>query len=86
MQQPDFSPKFLKQFEKLPKEIRHIWVNKLELFEQNFRHPSLRTKKMKGHNNIWELSITMDFRATFEVFDDKIIFRKIGDHSILQNP
>ncbi len=86
MQQPEFSTRFLKQFKKLPQEVRHIWVNKLELFLKDFRHPSLRIKKMKGHRNIWELLITMEFRATFELFNQKIVFRKIGDHSILKNP
>jgi mRNA-degrading endonuclease YafQ of YafQ-DinJ toxin-antitoxin module len=49
-------------------------------------HPSFRTKKIKGLKRtlIWEASLTMNYRFTFQIAeDDTIIFRNIGRHSIL---
>lgn len=86
MKQIEFSQKFQKQLSKIPRTVGLQWKKQFLFFQEDFRHPSLRTKKMTGHRNIWELSINMDFRATFEVFENRIIFRKIGDHSILKNP
>ncbi len=86
MLKPEFSAKFMKLYEKIPFDVRRIWPSKLALFLKDFRHPSLRVKKMKGYKNIWEMSINMDARATFEMYSDKVVFRKIGDHSILLNP
>ncbi len=86
MKQIDFSTKFNKQYSKLQFQIQKKFDNQIKFFLKDFRHPSLRIKKMNGHRNIWKLSITMEFRATFEVFDQKIVFRKIGNHSILKNP
>ncbi len=82
----EFSHKFRKEFKKLPKNIQKIWRNKLDLFVQDLRHPSLRIKKLQGTENIWELSINMQFRATFEYISEGILFRRIGDHDILESP
>ena len=86
MKQIKFSQIFQKQLSKLPRIIGIKWKKQFLLFQKDFRYPSLRIKKIKGHRNIWELSINMDFRATFEVFEDHIVFRKIGNHEILKNP
>jgi len=82
----EISRNFERQFRKLPKKIQTLWCEKLDFLLEDIRHPSLRVKKMKGARNIWEMSITMNFRATFEIENEMIFLRKIGDHSILQNP
>ena len=77
---------FLKQYGKLPNRIQEEFDEKLELLLGDLRYPSLRTKKVKGHTNIWEASITMDYRFTFKIEGDVLILRKIGTHNILQSP
>jgi mRNA-degrading endonuclease YafQ of YafQ-DinJ toxin-antitoxin module len=82
--------RFTRQFEESlaaqPDEIIELFEKKLEIFLTNMFHPSFRTKKIKGLKRtiIWEASLTMDYRFTFQIGeDDTIIFRNIGKHSIL---
>jgi mRNA interferase RelE/StbE len=77
---------FKKKFEKLPKEIQDRFREKLSLLLEDFQHPSLRAKKMQGENDIWEASISDNYRITFNVVGNTIILRKIGTHNTLRNP
>ena len=77
---------FEKSFEKLPKEIREATYQKIKTFLANPFHPSLRVKKIKGTEFIWEMTITMNYRLTFQVNETELLLRKIGTHDILRNP
>ena len=46
--------RFDTEYTSLPSTLKKMIDRKLRLFQENSRHPSLHTKKMKGHNNIWE--------------------------------
>ena len=81
-----FSKPFDKAFGKIPKEIRETFYQKLQLFLNNPSHPSLRVKKMRGTQDIWEMSITMNYRLTFEIWEEGVFLRKIGTHDILKTP
>jgi mRNA-degrading endonuclease RelE of RelBE toxin-antitoxin system len=76
---------FEKQFARLPKDIREVTYGKLGFFLKDPAHPSLRVKKVKGTGTIWEMSITMNYRITFQVGEDEIILRNIGTHDLLRN-
>ncbi|MFH0925618.1 MAG: hypothetical protein V1872_08320 [bacterium] len=79
--------KFDKDYACLPKKIKDLLDEKLKFFFENQRHPSLRVKKMEGHTNIWEASINMQYRFTFEIYEDSTyILRRIGSHDILNTP
>ena len=71
---------------RLPKEMREAFYEKLELFMENPYHPSLRVKQIKGTDAIWEMSITMKYRATFMIHPHEVFFRKIGPHDVLKSP
>jgi mRNA interferase RelE/StbE len=77
---------FNKAFGKLPKDIRETTYDKLDKYINNPSHPSLRVKKIKGTKSIWEISITMNYRITFEIGKDSIFLRRIGTHDILNTP
>lgn len=77
---------FDKAFVRLPKNIRETTYDKLDLYLGNPQHPSLRIKRIKGAKGIWEMSVTMNCRLTFEVSDKEIYLRKIGTHEILNHP
>jgi mRNA-degrading endonuclease RelE of RelBE toxin-antitoxin system len=77
---------FKNGYKRLPQQIQEACDKKLEFLLKNLLYPSLRTKKVKGHSNIWEASITMDYRFTFQIEKDILVLRKIGRHKILQNP
>jgi len=79
-----FSNRFKKEYNTLPKEIQNAFDKKLTLFLKNIYHPSLRVKKIQGTKERWEGSITMKYRFTFEFFEDTLIFRAIGTHDILK--
>ena len=76
---------FTKEYHKLSKEIQKRFDEKIQLFSQNPRHPSLRVKKMSGTGQIWEASITMQYRWTFEWTKEVIKLRHIGTHDILHS-
>lgn len=78
---------FKKCFKKLPREIQELFSEKIRLLvSSKLTHPSLRIKKMNGTDQIWEGSITMNYRFTFELIEGGIFLRKIGTHNVLNNP
>ena len=86
------SESFRKDLEQLPANIRDSVKTKFELFKQDTRHPSLRIKKMQGHDHIWEGHISMAIVFTFHEETDEesqetiIVFRRIGKHDVYKNP
>ncbi|MCM2283277.1 MAG: hypothetical protein NDI81_00745 [Desulfobacula sp.] len=78
-----FSKRFKKEYQKLPKEIQKAFDEKLSLFLKNPSHPSLRLKQIQGTKNRWEGSITMKYRFTFQFSETELVFRAIGTHDIL---
>ena len=79
-----FSKRFKKEYNNLPKEIQKAFDEKLSLFLKQTSHPSLRVKRIQGTKNRWEGSITMKYRFTFEFLKDGVLFRAIGTHDILK--
>ncbi|MBI4823112.1 MAG: cytotoxin [Nitrospirae bacterium] len=79
--------RFEKSLTDLPADIARLFEKKLGLFLEDIFHPSFRAKKIAGTKNpdIWEASLTMDYRFTFQIDKDGVlIFRNIGKHSILE--
>jgi len=82
-----FSNRFKKEYKTLPEEIKKAVQNKLRMMAENPFHPSLRTKKIQGHEKILECSINMAIRMTWEYDGKKIFLRAIGEHDYtLKNP
>ncbi|MDQ2088126.1 hypothetical protein RBH29_16995 [Herbivorax sp. ANBcel31] len=83
-----YSENFKSKVKNLPIEVKKQLKKKLEIMIDNPRHPSLRTKKIKGRgDNIFEASINMDIRMTWQYIEDGIILRNIGEHDdTLKNP
>ena len=79
-----FSKRFKKEYNKLPKEIQKAFDKKLSLFLKETSHPSLRVKRIQGTKNRWEGSISMKYRFTFEFLKDGVLFRAIGTHDMLK--
>ena len=80
------SDRFIKELKKLLKNgvITLAQVEKfLLLIEENPLHPSLRTKKIQGAAGIFEASLNMAIRVTFEyVKPNTIYLRNVGEHDI----
>jgi len=78
-----FSKRFKKEYNGLPKEIQKTFDQKLQLFLKDIFHPSLRVKRIQGTRDRWEGSVTMKYRFTFQFSENTLIFRAIGTHDIL---
>jgi len=79
-----FSKRFKKEYNRLPKKIQKAFNEKLALFLKEISHPSLKIKRIQGTKNRWERSVTMKYRFTFEFLKDEVLFRTIGTHDILK--
>lgn len=77
--------KYTKAFEKNLKSLteneQKLVMNKLKLFVQNPFYPSLRTKKLQGFENVFEMSVNMDIRILWKYENGVIILLlDIGHH------
>ena len=79
-----FSRRFKKEYNNLPKEIQKAFDEKLSLFLKQMSHPSLRVKRIQGTKNRWEGSVTMRYRFTSKFIKERVLFRAIGTHDILK--
>lgn len=80
-----FSSRFKKSFSRLEVLEKKTFYRKLSLFIENQKHPSLRTKKIKGSEILFESSINMSIRVIWTYQDDNlVIMLDIGHHDILK--
>ena len=81
------SPRFDRAYKKLPNEIKELFKNKFRLFiSSNMKHPSLRVKRIKGTKDIWEASIGMNYRFTFQKIESNVNLRVICGHKVVEKP
>lgn len=82
-----FSERFKKDYKLFPDSIKNVIKYKLKIFSENPHHPSLRTKKIKGRESIFESAISMNIRMTWSYYKGKILLRAIGEHDkTIKNP
>lgn len=91
-------PRFDREFRRLSRELQRAFLAALPSFIEALRAkppafpPPLRVKRVKGARGVWELSFAPDGRATFaygpELLpgDVHVVWRRIGDHSVLIDP
>jgi mRNA-degrading endonuclease RelE of RelBE toxin-antitoxin system len=80
-----FSSRFKKSFDRLQIKEKNLFYKKLSLFIENHKHPSLRTKKIKGSDILFESSINMSIRVIWTYEGEKMILMlDIGHHDILK--
>jgi len=77
---------FDRSFDRLPKTVQEQTLAKLALFRRDTAHPSLRVKRIQGTDDLWEMSITMNYRITFAFEVEVVMLRRIGTHDILRSP
>lgn len=80
------SKNFAKDYKRLPQNIQQKAERQLRTLIRDWRHPSLSTKKMKGHPDIWEARVDYHHRITFQVTHDILVLRTIGAHDIIKQP
>jgi len=75
---------FKRDLQLLPTEIQNRAEKAIRLLAENPRHPSLRARKLRGLEDIWEASVSMSYRITYQLRNDKLTLRRIGTHDILR--
>ena len=79
-----FTERFKKNFKKLNDNEKKVLKSKLEILQHNPMHPSLRTKRIQGTEDLFECSVNMDIRIIWYYEKDKIIILlDVGHHDIL---
>ncbi len=82
-----FTEKFKKGYKKLATDEQKVIQKKLLLMSRNPQHPSLRTKKVQGTRGIFECSVNMSIRITWQYDGDSILLRAVGPHdAVLKDP
>ena len=79
-----YSPKFEKEYRKLPLRIKRLAEKKEKVFRTNFYHPSLKTNELGGRlKSFWSFSINYQYRIIFEFAPKNIVwFHSVGTHKI----
>ena len=72
--------RFKKSWEQLSKTEKSLAQKAITNLESDIRYPSLRTKKIKGVDDIWEARVSLYLRITFQIERDVILLRNIGRH------
>jgi len=75
--------RFVRDYEALPAEVRKRVDRKLAYLLQNIAHPSLRVKRVRRLEGIFEGSISMSYRFLFSIAPDAYVLIRIGKHDIL---
>jgi mRNA-degrading endonuclease RelE of RelBE toxin-antitoxin system len=75
--------RFVRDYEALPAEVRKRVDRKLAYLLQNIAHPSLRVKRLRRVEGIFEGSISMDYRFLFSITTDAYVLIRVGKHDIL---
>ena len=82
-----FSDRFKKDYKLFSADMKQVINSKLKILSENPLYPSLRTKKIKGKEDIFETSISMSIRMTWSYHESGILLRAIGGHDkTLKNP
>jgi len=73
------SPRARKQLSGLPKSIQKKAKRQFTILVSNYRHPSLRTRKMQG-SEVFEARVDIHYRFTFQIEGDEIYVLTVGSH------
>ena len=75
---------FLRDYRALPADIRERIDKQLRLLFEDFRHPSLRLKKLQGTDR-FEIRISKGYRLTLRIEQGVMELRRVGTHDILRD-
>ncbi len=74
-----FTDDFKKQFKKLPPNLKRKFEKQLKYLLSDFRHPSLRTRKIAGEER-YEARLDHHSRFTYKLVGEEIWLFTIGPH------
>ena len=76
-----WSSQFAKDYHRLSQQLQKQTDKALGFLLQDWRHPSLQAKKMKGKNrDEFEAKITKGYRFTYQILGDVFLLLRVGTH------
>ncbi len=83
----EFTRRFIRAYERLRREEQQAILEAVDQVQSDRDHPSLRTKKIQGRLDIWEVRASRDLRLTCQLAPDHIVFGVCGHHDdVLRRP
>ena len=80
-----YTDRFQKHYKTFSENEKKQIIKKVALLTENPMHPSLRTKRIQGADDIFECSVNMDIRIIWYYEGNKIIILlDVGHHNILK--
>ena len=79
-----YKPSFVREFKKLPVELREEALERIALFKSVENHKKLKVHKFKGRlENCYSFSVAYSHRIVFS-FESRtdVVFLAIGDHYV----
>jgi len=70
----------MKQFETLPKTVQAKAEKQFMYLATDIRHPSLKTKKYKGYDDVWQARIDRTWRFYFHIVEPHYLIISIITH------
>jgi mRNA interferase RelE/StbE len=83
---PDLIPskQFLKALQEMSEQEQKHVSQALHKLQNDPRHNSLRTKKIKALNNIFESRASDSMRILWKYYEGKILLLMVGGHEIVE--
>lgn len=82
-----WTARFERAYRALSSEHQAAVDTHLRMLEKNWRHPSLRAKRLPAARRIWYIRVSRDIRLTFEPARADIFLRNVGHHDeVLRSP
>ncbi|OGE80536.1 MAG: hypothetical protein A2660_00965 [Candidatus Doudnabacteria bacterium RIFCSPHIGHO2_01_FULL_45_18] len=79
-----YSPKFEREYKRLPVKIKQLAEKKEKLFRVNPFDPKLKTHKLSGRlREFWAFSVDYQHRIVFEFATKNLVyFHAVGTHDV----
>lgn len=78
-----YSSKFVRQYKKLPEDVKLRAIKCERLFQKNPFDPRLKTHKLHGsQHNVMSFSVNYSYRIIFKFYGAEVVFYEIGTHDI----
>ena len=86
MARAQYTEGFKRDYERLPEHLKDATDKQIRNLIADRSHPSLRLKKMKKFEHIWEARVSHGYRITCIFRDEDIILYRVGPHDIERRP